>query len=422
MPRKSPSSASSRVDGRRRRRRPQVEHHPEPHPRRDGQHGLRPGRGGRAADQPRPLQPLLPGEAALLPGERRLLHDGLPGRGGDVLQPPDRHRPGRRSGADPRGRPPLGEGRGVQRRRAEHADPGGRRRRARQQLHGGPRLTGAPQPLPRRGASSSTARPRERTLLRAPTTRPWAPTAGGASGATRRSRGTPRRPSPPGSIRPGLRLQRRGAARLADVAPDRRVHRGRRELQPDGRLSSTARTTGTPAAPSSTATARTTSWACSSCGPTSRTPGYWKPDGFHESGRVHIDNHWEWRSGWELHTGMNLTHEGVFEPFEIYPGVVVPRGSYDTHRGPARGHHQPGSAALPRHAGLRGRLLRGQPLQPGGRGARPDRRLVQRLRRLAAQRREPPHRGLRHQPPADALQLLLHHDACTSRPSSSTTT
>jgi hypothetical protein len=57
--------------------------------------------------------------------------------------------------------------------------------------------------------------------------------------------------------------------------------------------------------------------------------GYWKPDGFYESGRLHVDNHWEWRSGWELHTGINFTHEGVLEPFEIYPGVMVPRGNYD---------------------------------------------------------------------------------------------
>jgi hypothetical protein len=56
--------------------------------------------------------------------------------------------------------------------------------------------------------------------------------------------------------------------------------------------------------------------------------GYWKPDGFQESGRLHVDNHFEWRSGWELHTGINFTHEGVIEPFEIYPGVVVPHGTY----------------------------------------------------------------------------------------------
>ncbi len=57
--------------------------------------------------------------------------------------------------------------------------------------------------------------------------------------------------------------------------------------------------------------------------------GYWRPDGFHESGKLHVDNHWEWRSGWELHTGINFTQEGVLEPFEIYPGVFVPGGSYD---------------------------------------------------------------------------------------------
>ena len=57
--------------------------------------------------------------------------------------------------------------------------------------------------------------------------------------------------------------------------------------------------------------------------------GYWKPDGFQESGFLHVDNHLEWKSGWEVHTGINFTHEGVLRPFEIYPGVVVPPGSYD---------------------------------------------------------------------------------------------
>jgi hypothetical protein len=56
--------------------------------------------------------------------------------------------------------------------------------------------------------------------------------------------------------------------------------------------------------------------------------GYWKPDGFQESGFLHVDNHLEWKSGYELHTGINFTHEGVLQPFEIYPGVVVTPGSY----------------------------------------------------------------------------------------------
>jgi len=57
--------------------------------------------------------------------------------------------------------------------------------------------------------------------------------------------------------------------------------------------------------------------------------GYWKSDGFHESGFLHIDNHWEFRSGTELHTGMNFTKDGVIDAFEIVDGVTVQPGTYD---------------------------------------------------------------------------------------------
>jgi hypothetical protein len=56
--------------------------------------------------------------------------------------------------------------------------------------------------------------------------------------------------------------------------------------------------------------------------------GHWNFTGFQESGFLHVDNHTEWRNGYELHTGINFTREGVTEPFEIYPGVEVPVGSY----------------------------------------------------------------------------------------------
>jgi hypothetical protein len=56
---------------------------------------------------------------------------------------------------------------------------------------------------------------------------------------------------------------------------------------------------------------------------------YWNRAGVLESRRVHIDQHWQFREGHEFHTGMNLTHEGVTSPFEIYPGVIVPIGSYE---------------------------------------------------------------------------------------------
>ena len=51
--------------------------------------------------------------------------------------------------------------------------------------------------------------------------------------------------------------------------------------------------------------------------------------GIHETQFTHIDNHIEWRNGYEIHTGVNLSKEGVFEPFDIFPGVVVPLGKYD---------------------------------------------------------------------------------------------
>ena len=57
--------------------------------------------------------------------------------------------------------------------------------------------------------------------------------------------------------------------------------------------------------------------------------GYWKLDGFQESGRWHIDNHWEFRSGFEIHTGMNLVKEGVLEVFEISEGINIEKGTYD---------------------------------------------------------------------------------------------
>ena len=51
--------------------------------------------------------------------------------------------------------------------------------------------------------------------------------------------------------------------------------------------------------------------------------------GRHESQFTHIDNHWEWLSGHEVHTGVNLVKEGLFQPFEIFPDVIVPTGIYD---------------------------------------------------------------------------------------------
>lgn len=57
--------------------------------------------------------------------------------------------------------------------------------------------------------------------------------------------------------------------------------------------------------------------------------GYWDFDGNQQTGYLHVDNHWEFNSGMEIHSGINFTQEGVFEPFEIVDGVAVPIGDYE---------------------------------------------------------------------------------------------
>ena len=48
-----------------------------------------------------------------------------------------------------------------------------------------------------------------------------------------------------------------------------------------------------------------------------------------ESDWIHLDNTMEWRNGFWASTALNLTTEGVFDPFDIFPGVVVPARRYD---------------------------------------------------------------------------------------------
>ena len=57
--------------------------------------------------------------------------------------------------------------------------------------------------------------------------------------------------------------------------------------------------------------------------------GYWDFDGFQESGLLHNDIHWEFRNGYEFHTGVNFTREGVKEAFEIIDGVTIQPDTYD---------------------------------------------------------------------------------------------
>ncbi len=63
--------------------------------------------------------------------------------------------------------------------------------------------------------------------------------------------------------------------------------------------------------------------------------GFWDFDGFQESGRWHIDNHLEWKNGYEFHTGLNLTKEGIHPIVDVeedsvtIQDVFIPPGTYD---------------------------------------------------------------------------------------------
>jgi len=55
---------------------------------------------------------------------------------------------------------------------------------------------------------------------------------------------------------------------------------------------------------------------------------YWNYDNFLETSFLHVDNHWVWVNGLEIHTGINFTTEGVVDPFKI-SGITVDPGTYN---------------------------------------------------------------------------------------------
>ncbi|MBT8278933.1 MAG: carbohydrate binding family 9 domain-containing protein [Bacteroidia bacterium] len=55
--------------------------------------------------------------------------------------------------------------------------------------------------------------------------------------------------------------------------------------------------------------------------------GYWNFEGEQITGFLHVDNHWVWNSGFEIHTGINFTTEGVQQTFDL-SGVTIPADTY----------------------------------------------------------------------------------------------
>lgn len=95
--------------------------------------------------------------------------------------------------------------------------------------------------------------------------------------------------------------------------------------------------------------------------------GFWNFDGFQESGRLHVDNHWVWRSGAEVHTGVNFTREGI-SPFSadndsvFIQDVFVPPGTYDHVEVALVGNTNPSSWWQFRFRGTRGGFFGGNRL------------------------------------------------------------
>jgi hypothetical protein len=56
--------------------------------------------------------------------------------------------------------------------------------------------------------------------------------------------------------------------------------------------------------------------------------GFWDFEGFKETEQIHFDSHVDFENGAFFSPAFNRTVEGLTEPFEIYPGIVVPPGAY----------------------------------------------------------------------------------------------
>ena len=85
--------------------------------------------------------------------------------------------------------------------------------------------------------------------------------------------------------------------------------------------------------------------------------------GQQETQYTHFDNHIEWRNGHRLSTGVNMTREGVLEPFEIYPGVDIPVGRYDHTEGIFRFYTNRGARFGVEVSSIAGGFFGGQRMQ-----------------------------------------------------------
>jgi len=55
---------------------------------------------------------------------------------------------------------------------------------------------------------------------------------------------------------------------------------------------------------------------------------FWDFDDFVETGYLHLDVHWDWKNGYEFHTGYNIFRDGIKERFNIIDDVWIEPGTY----------------------------------------------------------------------------------------------
>ena len=322
-----PTTDTPRRLGHRRQDRRDVEHDARP----DLQHRLRAGRGGRAADQPDAVQPAVSREAAVLPREPRAVRRRQERRGRPVLQPPHRHRRQRRVRAHSRRRAADRQGRRHQRRPAEHADRARRpdARRTTSRRCGSARIcanrssvggifvnraatgeTGGIDSWNRTFGLDGRLGIGEAVTVSGFAARTETPGLAGrehaySSAFEYRSR--------------AYELERRATRKSATTSipevgflerPDGYRQCDRRLLseRADGRTRQRR--------------------ASANGGRTSATKSFWGFDGFQETATLHIDSAWDFENGIFISPALNVQYEGLREPFEVYPGVVVPAGSY----------------------------------------------------------------------------------------------
>ena len=69
-------------------------------------------------------------------------------------------------------------------------------------------------------------------------------------------------------------------------------------------------------------------------------------DGGLQSAELHVDNHWDWENGNFISTALNGTWDGLREPFEVYPGIIVPPGEHGGLRAHVAREHRSAQVAV----------------------------------------------------------------------------